>query len=415
MLDREVNSLLGYEDKELEKIKDLIKVFITQFCRESTSWERIDDSQAYKLTDDESDEVYGYFKVGHRRANEALMLRQMASALGLQEFVPKCFPVVVGVSISSEDAASGEESGGEVSAEGETSLEENLWNGNIKVYVKDPNDRGLMLGIFEENIIGKRVITIESILLALALGIRDFKDENIAGNGIIIDAEEGFSLNSSNPDFILSDEMLDRNLTLEEVSSLKSIVQTWKIDEIVKMANELKVSFFDATIEGLKVSSKIVIDEGGFDVKISEIPEDEQKPKIDIKDEGKNALNAQQIGELITRVVNLQRAISSVEFNESKKIIDLINIAHTGYLALIQQIREDKVKYGSGRFSSAQILKSPVFQKMLRSSTTPGSGSATSGHVTPGIDVASPPVLSGAPIAHGLLAPLPSFRTPRKP
>src|SRR3990167_4694211 len=221
LLDREVNSLLGYEDKELEKIKDLIKVFITQFCRESTSWERIDDSQAYKLTDDESDEVYGYFKVGHRRANEALMLRQMASALGLQEFVPKCFPVVVGVSISSEDAASGEESGGEVSAEGETSLEENLWNGNIKVYVKDPNDRGLMLGIFEENIIGKRVITIESILLALALGIRDFKDENIAGNGIIIDAEEGFSLNSSNPDFILSDEMLDRNLTLEEVSSLK--------------------------------------------------------------------------------------------------------------------------------------------------------------------------------------------------
>ncbi len=261
-------SALGVHPRDVQG-QAIMKKIITEVLQPDVEFHPAEDNPGVyfisKKTQEVADAVLkqgktkpiAVFKVGvSKRAHIELAAREIACILGLDYLVS-------GVFFGFENLPRHAEWG-------ENFIEE-LWNGNTKIYLETPSVNNYAhFGILEPYIEEKSSLESEDqfgmlLFTALAIGLRDGKEENITSK--IIDAEECMP-NRLDPRFtqgsldILQQSpsthlpflfehrnLLDTPISDSCIKKMKDIVNQWDVEQIVLEIANKKILFMDEASE----------------------------------------------------------------------------------------------------------------------------------------------------------------------
>jgi ssDNA-specific exonuclease RecJ len=252
---------------------------------------------------EEKFEKIAVFKIGRKRAAIETMARQFAHHLSLpKQMVPGMFCAMENLSVYTADNA-------------DDQTVEDLWNGNEKVFSLPPEKNVCIIDGTQINIDPSSTIyespdektatavvgivqpflkkePIASLydytlmtIFALALGVRDGKNDNYKGS-TFFDVEDCMPIridppwNANQSPSAIDLPYLDKNprtnqqLSIEEVNDLAILVKQWNISSIINAIKHLKIRYEDSDAEQLDLG-KTGVDEGGHHIKI-----EQEKPHL---------------------------------------------------------------------------------------------------------------------------------------
>ncbi len=207
-------------------------------------------------------------------------------------------------------------------------LIEELWNGNDKIYTKQPNIFvGIIEPFLEDSVSADPLLSYSKMLLvALAIGLRDGKPDGLK-DGTLIDVDDCYT-SVTDPIFqsikelkekgiapidlpFLKDPLASMVLSQAQIATLAEIAEAWDIFSICTMLGQEPILYADSFAEGQKPGKPVMDASTGSSFTVDTAEENLMHPDTDTVDikKRKTILNEDQKVAIATRMNRLKKFI----------------------------------------------------------------------------------------------------------